>query len=89
MPYFVYVLWSSAGHKHYIGLTGNLAQRLAQHNGGESKWTKRYAGTWSLVWSEKCPDLSSARRLENQLKRHKGGKGFYERTGLTRHSSGS
>ncbi len=88
-PYYVYVLWSAEGQRHYVGLTENIEHRLRQHNSGESKWTKRYAGSWTLAWSEACENLSSARKLENQLKRAKGGAGFYTRTGLPRLSSGS
>ncbi len=87
--YHVYVLWSEDGARHYIGITEDIAHRLDQHNRGESKWTKRYAGSWQLVWSEECDDLSTARKLENELKRHKGGAGFYARTGLSRRTSGS
>ena len=83
-PYFVYVLWSSKGRRHYIGVTEDLDHRLTQHNAGLSKWTKRYAGTWLQIWSERCDDLKTARMLENELKRQKGGEGFFTRTGLQR-----
>ena len=84
MPYDVYVLWSPTGQRFYIGVSEDVAIRLAQHNDGISKWTKRYAGTWQLVWQEQCPDLSAARSLESWLKRQKGGHGFWGRTGLNR-----
>jgi len=84
--YQVYVLRNLSG-KFYIGLSENVAVRLAQHNSGISKWTK-VRGPWTLVWSSALLSLSEARKLENLLKRQKGGDGFYKRTGLTR-SSGS
>ncbi len=89
--YTVYVLWSVTGQCHYIGLTEDISVRLTQHNSGISKWTKRYAGSWELIWQEECESLSLARQLESELKRHKGGQGFYARTGLVRSecSSGS
>ena len=83
-PYSVYVLRSNQGQCFYIGVSENIETRLIQHNTGKSKWTKRYAGTWELVWSEMCQNLTKARNLENFLKRQKGGNGFFEYTGLNR-----
>ncbi len=37
---------------------------------------------WKLVWLRELCSLSEARRLENRLKRQKGGEGFYQMTGL-------
>jgi putative endonuclease len=88
-PYTVYILWSDAGHRFYIGVTEDVAHRLAQHNAGDSRWSKRYAGFWRLIWQETCPDLSSARKLESELKRQKGGQGFFARTGLKRRAGSS
>ncbi len=78
--YYVYVLQNQTA-KHYIGLTENLHQRLAQHNAGLSKWT-RAKGPWRLVWHIGPMSLSEARKLENLLKRQKTGTGFYAITGL-------
>jgi predicted GIY-YIG superfamily endonuclease len=63
-------------------VTDDVQRRLRDHNSGVSRWTKRYAGTWELVWQETCPDLTAARKLERWLKRQKRGNGFWERTGL-------
>jgi hypothetical protein len=35
------------------------------------------------VWESETPSLGAARKLENLLKRQKGGRGFYRLTGLT------
>ena len=83
-PYHVYIIWSDTGHRFYIGVTEDVGRRLRDHNAGISKWTKRYAGTWRLVWQQPSPSLSEARVLENWLKRQKGGRGFWQRTGLDR-----
>ena len=80
--YSVYILWSDTGKRFYTGLTENPAIRLKQHNDGQSKWTKRYAGSWTIVWQQKFESLSEARRFENKLKRQKGGNGFWVLTGL-------
>jgi putative endonuclease len=84
--YWVYVLRNLSG-KFYIGLTDDLQRRLADHNTGSSKWTKKY-GPWELVWQKGPMSLTDARKLENWLKRQKGGNGFYKLTGLGS-SSGS
>jgi putative endonuclease len=84
--YRVYVLRNPVG-KFYIGLSEDPATRLIQHNQGVSHWTKN-RGPWELVWQSESMDLSSARKLENLLKRQKGGRGFFQITGLSR-TSGS
>jgi putative endonuclease len=70
----VYVIRNTAG-KFYIGLSENVQIRLRQHNQGVSKWT-RHRVTWLLVWTSESLSLPEARRLENRLKRQKGGAGF-------------
>jgi predicted GIY-YIG superfamily endonuclease len=55
--------------------------RLLQHNEGISKWTAKHR-PWILVWQSDELGLSEARKLENLLKRQKGGNGFYQFTGL-------
>ena len=80
--YYCYILWSSRGQKFYVGITEDVDHRLEQHNYGVSKWTKRFAGTWELVWVKKYYNLTNARKQENLLKRQKGGNKFYELTGL-------
>ena len=87
MTYQVYVIENVEGRK-YIGLSENVQIRLNQHNAGVSKWTK-LRGPWRLIWASQPMDLSNARKLENELKRQKGGAGFYRLTGLPRSSSGS
>jgi len=84
--YQVYVIRNAVG-KFYTGLSENIQVRLQQHNQGVSKWT-RYRGPWSLVWESELLTLSEARKLENRLKRQKGGAGFRKLTGLP-NSSGS
>jgi putative endonuclease len=77
--YQVYVLQNEAG-KFYVGLSENVSKRLEHHNQGVSKWT-RNRGPWSLVWTSDPLTLSEARRLENRLKRQKGGRGFAQLIG--------
>lgn len=72
--YHVYVLENSKG-KHYIGLSEDPQKRLAQHNAGISKWTARH-GPWKITWQSHSLNLTEARKLENQMKRQKGGQGL-------------
>ena len=83
--YWVYVLGNPAG-RFYIGLTDDVIRRVEQHNSGVSTWT-RNRGPWKLAWQQGPMPLGDARKLENLLKRQKGGSGFYKITGLQPGSS--
>ena len=85
--YFVYVIQNPRG-RYYIGLSEDVFARLTQHNAGVSNWT-RDKGPWILVWDSEAMTLREARQLELKLKRQKGGKGFYQITGITPPASGS
>ena len=78
--YRVYVLqnWK---RRRYIGFTENIALRVQQHNSGLTPST-RGKGPWELIWQSDRLELADARRLELNLKRQKGGNGFYQMTGL-------
>jgi putative endonuclease len=76
----VYVLRNSAGRK-YIGLAADVRRWLEQHNSGQSRWTKG-KGPWRILWQSDPLSLSDARRLENKLKRQKGGHGLSAMTRL-------
>jgi len=77
--YQVYVIQNSV-RKYYIGQSENVIKRLGQHNQGISEWT-RNRGPWLLIWVSESMTLSEARKLENRLKRHKGGRGFEQLIG--------
>ena len=81
--YQAYILSNSDGQS-YIGLSQNPDQRLNQHNANVSKWT-RGRGPWWLVWTSQQMSLGEARKLENKLKRQKGGTGLA--TLMSLHSS--
>ena len=66
--YCVYIL-RTVDDTLYIGVSGNLRQRIASHNSGKwAEWIQGHPGA-RLVFAEPHPTLSSARRRENQLKR--------------------
>ncbi len=75
MDYRVYVIQNPQS-RYYIGLSDDVPRRVDDHNAGVSTWT-RDRGPWSLVWQSAEMSLGNARRLENELKRQKGGAGFY------------
>ena len=78
--YQVYVLQNSRGQK-YIGLSGDIQKRIEKHNSMENRWTSG-KGPWFLIWKSGYLILSDARKLENKLKRQKGGIGFTTITGI-------
>ena len=75
MAYRVYVIVNSLGRR-YIGLSENPLVRLEQHNAGVSRWT-RGKGPWEIAWTSNAMSLSEARKLENRLKKQKGGNGLF------------
>lgn len=78
----MYVLQNPKG-SFYIGFSENPDVRVAQHNAGMSRST-RSKGPCHLVWQSEALVASEARTLERELKRQKGGNGFYQITELHR-----
>ena len=67
--YWVYILQNPRG-KFYVGQTGDLDNRLLNHNRTDQvrgKFTRKN-GPWKLVWSETHPGRASAVRRERQIK---------------------
>jgi putative endonuclease len=70
--FIVYVLFSVAHNKIYIGCTGNLEQRLLSHNElGKKGWTIKYR-PWTLIYNESFETKHQALLREKQLKAGKG-----------------
>ena len=84
MAYRVYVI-QNRERKFYIGVSDDIARRLEQHNTGQSRWTKG-RGPWRMIWQSEELSLSEARKLENRMKRQKGGHGLFHLTGVRRFS---
>ena len=80
-PYFVYALWSEQARRFYVGISENPQWRLEQHNQGLTKWSSRFR-PWTLVYEERYETYRLARTQELELKRQKGGQGFFRLTGL-------
>ena len=73
--FWVYVLENARG-KLYAGQTGNLTERVQDHNRTdcfEGHFTRKN-GPWKLVWYEEHISRSSAVRRERQIKPMKSSK---------------
>jgi len=70
MPYFVYILRTSA-NTLYIGQTNNLEKRVKEHKNKTAKSAKyiRYFPSFDLVYWEKYPTRKEAMQREAQLKK--------------------
>lgn len=66
--HFVYVLRSTVdAERHYVGLTADVAERVAAHNAGQSIHTASKR-PWALVVSLEFRTEQLARRFEQYLK---------------------
>ena len=69
--YYVYILASKRNGKLYIGVTNDLARRMAEHRDGlASGFTKKY-GVKMLVYYETFDDINAAIHRESRLKKYK------------------
>ena len=70
--YTVYILYSKAYNKIYVGCTSNLEIRFKSHNElGTKGWTIKFR-PWEIVYTEEFDSKKEALDREKQLK---GGKG--------------
>jgi putative endonuclease len=67
MTFYVYILYSDAFDRFYIGQTKDVEMRLQRHNAGIEKSTAQYI-PWSLKWSCEKPNRTEAMKLEIKLK---------------------
>jgi len=67
--YFVYLLASEPHGTLYVGITGNLAGRMAEHRENlRDGFTKKY-GVHRLVWFEEYGDIHDAIAREKRVKK--------------------
>jgi predicted GIY-YIG superfamily endonuclease len=66
---WVYIL--RGARRHYIGATGNLQRRIAEHKRGSNHTTHRFGMQVELVVAKQLPSMTEARKLELTLKRKK------------------
>ena len=66
--YYVYILTNQYNTVLYIGMTNNLARRVAEHKSEAIEGFTRKYHVHKLVWFESCHDVHSAIAREKQLK---------------------
>lgn len=64
---YVYLLRSLKNGSWYVGYTGDLRKRIAEHNKGLNRSTKAYC-PWELIYYEAHRSQADARRREKYLK---------------------
>lgn len=65
--WYVYILKCRNGSL-YTGITDNLERRFKDHASGKGGRFTRSFGAEKILYSEKCPDKSSALKREAQIK---------------------
>jgi len=65
--HFVYILYSPARDKYYVGSCEDVSKRLIKHNTNHSGFTGK-TGDWVIKYSEAFPDKSEALKREKQIK---------------------
>jgi putative endonuclease len=69
MTYYVYILTNFTKTVLYIGFSGNLQQRIAQHKSGEVEgFTKKY-NLNRLIYFEEYDDILVAKAREKAMKK--------------------
>lgn len=67
MTYTVYILYSDAHAKHYVGFTSDLEVRFSSHQYFGKGWTARYR-PWRIIYTKKFAEKSEAMTHEKWLK---------------------
>jgi putative endonuclease len=70
--HYVYLLKSKKTGGCYIGCTGDLKKRVAEHNANKSTYTK-IKGPWKVRYYEAFFSKGDAFQREKQLKKNKSG----------------
>ena len=68
MAYYVYIISNKYNTTVYIGVTGNLIQRINNHKEGNGSWFSRRYNCSKLVYYEPFDIAEDALRREKQLK---------------------
>jgi len=77
VSFYVYILYSSAHKRTYVGQTNNLSGRLEKHNKAQVRSTKAFV-PWQLIHSEKFNTRAEAMRREKWYKSQVGRKKISE-----------
>lgn len=66
--YHVYIITNQSRGTLYVGVTNDLARRLAEHRAGSFESFSKQYRLARLVYSEECPNIYDAIAREKQLK---------------------
>ena len=67
MAVTVYAIKFESGET-YVGMTEDVDRRFAEHSRRQSPSTKKFKGSFRLIYSKEFPDYVEARRHEKYLK---------------------
>jgi putative endonuclease len=71
--WYVYALFNKTKQKIYIGESGRLEQRIAEHNKKRGNhFTANLDGEWVLIYKEEVVDRKTALVREKQVKSYQG-----------------
>jgi putative endonuclease len=70
MQGYVYILESENCSRLYVGSSGDLENRLNEHNAGETA-SLRGKGPWRIAFQKKYQTIGKARIVERRLKKFK------------------
>src|SRR5690606_14909790 len=65
--YSVYILYSLAVDRYYVGMTSNIQQRLKKHNANYKGFTKK-DNDWTVKYNEKYNNKNDAEQRERKIK---------------------
>ncbi len=68
--YSVYILRSTRTQGYYVGYSGNVQRRLAEHNRGKVRSTRRQV-PFEVIYPEGFGSEAEARRRDGAIKRQK------------------
>ena len=68
--FYLYILYSQTRTKYYVGVTGNLAERLLKHNTNHKGFTG-HARNWKIVYQEVYENKTAAYLREKEIKKWK------------------
>ncbi|MBB2146737.1 GIY-YIG nuclease family protein [Pedobacter sp. LMG 31464] len=68
--FYLYILYSKARDRYYVGSTGDLVDRLKTHNSNHSGFTG-HTGDWVVVYKEVFDAKEKAYAKERAIKKWK------------------
>ena len=68
--YTVYILYSKAIDRYYIGYSNNLERRIKEHNREKGKYTDRGI-PWEIVYAKSFESKELAKQMEAYIKKRK------------------